>query len=1649
MIRTDSVVSEGADLEKSDISPSSESPKPDEEDAESTFEGEIDPEREAALVAEWKERMGPSYNIMVAQLSKFKQNTGLGISLEGTVEKVDGTEQNPHHYIRSVLPNGPVGQHGKLQSGDELLEVNGKKLLGLYHTDVVSILKELPMNVRIVCARSTSQSTAVNTKPPDFMGGGGSSSLQRSSEMSSGSGLPSTSERLVKAKSDGSISSSGTAEVSQQQMMAGGGGIDQERAVSKLKSRSLEPLTSLAMWAEEVLAIELVKGERGLGFSILDYQDPLNKDYTVIVIRSLVPGGVAQQDGRLIPGDRLMYVNDVDLAHASLDEAVQALKGAAKGIVRIGVSKPFPVPDSSQASQADDDDETPTHTHTSTSDNTEVRSEMSDANGQNNHGRIPDLPPDDAIPPPLPSSPPPNDDDGKKSVPTQERLIGRNSSTVVTTRYEESKDEEIPPLPSALERNIRLTKDSDTLGVQVDIEEEGINGLVVRSVTPGGTLARDGRILPGDYLVAVNGESMREISHSQALDILRRTHMVPLNQKISMSYIPSTDAAMYKVSEMTKLANTNTATAKKSSGVASSTESKDHAGDSEGSDSPRTLSVKEKANGTTVISIGGGIEKSTSGYSAAAPLVSPEASEIQLDKDSPLVYSAPVGTKEESVVSRTTLSLASVTLDESSTDFVQDQHSVKEMPAVPPRPSKSGGAGSNSNSSSAVSTPSSGSPARGDGRVSNSAARMQGSFDQEEEEEGNTSEDEHEDGDDSAVTSSNAFSSQHWGPERRVEIRRVPNQGLGISIVGGKVDPPENGGRHSAAVTGIFIKNVLESSPAGECGLLCTGDRILTVDDQDLRNASHDEAVDVIRQSGNTVTFTVQSLLGVTTNTSTTPTMTNEEDEDGSCSSTHNSEIMSDTPPAVVAAVPPEFANDPSPPPPPPPLEQEDLSESDTDQITDESEDLPPELTGQFTLPNGNVIDKNSAAYVQLSRRDQEEPDDYGYTMMKIHRKYGTHGGMPIYVCLNKGTNGLGISLAGHKDRSKMSVYVCGLDPMKNAARDGRIKIGDLILEVNGHVIHDRHHLNVTSLIKSLPDSDVAFILLRTNAGVDNLAVKPLSQFPADPFKDNPIERYKGKYKGLREVTILKGDQGLGIMIIEGKHAEAGTGVFVSDLQPGSCADVAGLQRGDMILSVNGEDFVGVNYDTAASVLKNSEGQIRMIVANPISVQQAIQHQHKVQVVKDASPAGTPAHRNSESADSAAAEPKDEDPSPPADAPDTQATSGEGGPASPEKPRLPPKPVIAPKPAGLSPTHKPTTASSTSTTAASTVVSSSISSTTITTKSTGPPAASRKPVASPRKKNAAENPSNCEIAPGADTTIEITKDKDEDGKPMGLGLSIVGGSDTLLGAIFIHEVYEKGAAHKDGRLRPGDQILEVMAEDLRNVSHSHALHALRQTPNKVRLVIHREDDEIYETLDVELLKKKDRGLGLSIVGKKSGPGVFISEVVKGGAADSDGRLVQGDQIISVNGHDLTNSSQEEAAPVLKMAQGKIQMKVRRLRVGNRRHHRGDQSAGGTHSRDGSMPSNPVVSGTPTMIELKRGQQGLGFSIVGGFGSPHGDMPIYVKTVFDTGAAAEHGGLKRGDQILSVNGLSLEGLSHQEAVNILKNCEGNVSMSILK
>lgn len=55
--------------------------------------------------------------LKVCQLERFGETSGLGISLEARAG---------HHYLCSILPEGPVGQSGKIFLGDQILEVTGR-----------------------------------------------------------------------------------------------------------------------------------------------------------------------------------------------------------------------------------------------------------------------------------------------------------------------------------------------------------------------------------------------------------------------------------------------------------------------------------------------------------------------------------------------------------------------------------------------------------------------------------------------------------------------------------------------------------------------------------------------------------------------------------------------------------------------------------------------------------------------------------------------------------------------------------------------------------------------------------------------------------------------------------------------------------------------------------------------------------------------------------------------------------------------------------------------------------------------------------------------------------------------------------------------------------------------------------------------------------------------------------------------------------------------------------------------------------------------------------------------------------------------------------------------------------------------------------
>lgn len=183
-----------------------------------------------------------------------------------------------------------------------------------------------------------------------------------------------------------------------------------------------------------------------------------------------------------------------------------------------------------------------------------------------------------------------------------------------------------------------------------------------------------------------------------------------------------------------------------------------------------------------------------------------------------------------------------------------------------------------------------------------------------------------------------------------------------------------------------------------------------------------------------------------------------------------------------------------------------------------------------------------------------------------------------------------------------------------------------------------------------------------------------------------------------------------------------------------------------------------------------------------------------------------------------------------------------------------------------------------------------------------------------------------------ETTIAIIKET------AGLGLGIVGGTDTYLGGVVVNIIEPGGAAAKDGRIAVGDQILEVNGESLQKMSHKNAVYALRLASSPVRITILREDPEAIFTsseepsmvFEVKLVKSITDYIGLSILARKDKKGVFVTYVSENGIAYREGTIYQGDKLLEVNGVNLKKSTQEEACKALRRTFGTVKLKVGRI-----------------------------------------------------------------------------------------------------------------------
>uniref|UniRef100_A0A8C6NMD7 Discs large MAGUK scaffold protein 4 n=1 Tax=Nothobranchius furzeri TaxID=105023 RepID=A0A8C6NMD7_NOTFU len=314
----------------------------------------------------------------------------------------------------------------------------------------------------------------------------------------------------------------------------------------------------------------------------------------------------------------------------------------------------------------------------------------------------------------------------------------------------------------------------------------------------------------------------------------------------------------------------------------------------------------------------------------------------------------------------------------------------------------------------------------------------------------------------------------------------------------------------------------------------------------------------------------------------------------------------------------------------------------------------------------------------------------------------------------------------------------------------------------------------------------------------------------------------------------------------------------------------------------------------------------------------------------------------------------------------------------------------------------------------------------------------------------------------------------------GLGFSIAGGTDNPhVGddpSIFITKIIPGGAAAQDGRLSVNDCILFVNDVDVREVTHSQAVEALKEAGAIVRLYVLRRKPAAEKVTEIKLIKGP-KGLGFSIaggVGNQHIPGdnsIYVTKIIEGGAAHKDGRLQIGDKILAVNNVCLEDVMHEDAVGALKNTGEVVYLRVAKpnnLFLTNS-YNPPDLTSTYSHMDTELSHSNylgsdypqaltptspsrfsPVLHGMlgdddiprePRRVLIHRGSTGLGFNIVGG----EDGEGIFISFILAGGPADLSGELHKGDQILSVNGVDLRMATHEQAAAALKNAGQTVTI----
>ncbi|XP_017788378.1 PREDICTED: serine-rich adhesin for platelets-like [Habropoda laboriosa] len=199
-----------------------------------------------------------------------------------------------------------------------------------------------------------------------------------------------------------------------------------------------------------------------------------------------------------------------------------------------------------------------------------------------------------------------------------------------------------------------------------------------------------------------------------------------------------------------------------------------------------------------------------------------------------------------------------------------------------------------------------------------------------------------------------------------------------------------------------------------------------------------------------------------------------------------------------------------------------------------------------------------------------------------------------------------------------------------------------------------------------------------------------------------------------------------------------------------------------------------------------------------------------------------------------------------------------------------------------------------------------------------------------------------EEARGAHDVIVVLLHKEN---PTGsVGITLAGGADCEIKEITVHRVLAHSIADKDGRVQRGDRILSINGRSTQGLTHRESIAVLKQPRSEVVLVVSRArteegcklksrtasvetiiegfetneaaEDTAWGPPSVVAVYKDGAGLGFSLEGGRDSPlgnrPLMIKKIFTGGAAEKTGALKAGDQLLEVNGYDVTRMSRIES-----------------------------------------------------------------------------------------------------------------------------------------